>query len=177
MAVDIKTLIEELSGELNDKAYEASDSLGHVGTEEVVTAMINLLEAPFQESRIMAARTLGMVKNNSLALDPMLQAIQSKENSGVAGDLLVALEGFDISDIYVEIFKMYLFGSFKVSNIAKDLLDHKEFNISPRVIKKATKHWSHYSNNVKQDDAYELQKMEVEERLAELTDYLSNQPE
>jgi len=173
MAVDITLLVEQLSGELNDKAYQASDSLGRIGSEAVVLAMIELLSHPNPESRFMAARTLGLVKNNAEALIPLLEAIQNKANITQAGDLLVALEEFDVSSIYVELFKLYLFGSFKVSMIAKDLLNHKEFNITSRVLKKATKHWEHYSNNVKQDDAYSLRKMEVEEMLNDLKEYVS----
>ena len=140
MAIDITPYVEQLSGELNDKAYKASDALGRIGSENVVQAMIKLLEHPYPESRIIAARTLGLVENNSEALMPLLEAIKNKDNRGITGDIMVALDDFDVSDIYVELFKLYLFGSYKVSMIAKDLLDHKEFDITPRVIKKAQKH-------------------------------------
>jgi hypothetical protein len=172
MTIDITTLVEQLSGELNDKAYKASDTLGRIGTDSVVDAVIELLNHPYPESRIMAARTLGLIENNSEALEPLLQAIKNKENSNIAGDLLVALEGFDVSSIYVELFKLYLFGSFKISTVSKNFLDYKEFNITPRVIKKAQKHWDHYSNNVKQDEEYALLKIEVEEVLKDLEAYL-----
>ncbi|MEQ9164921.1 MAG: HEAT repeat domain-containing protein [Fulvivirga sp.] len=172
MANDIPALINSLNGSLPENAYEISDTLGHIGKEEVLEAMIKLLSHENDENRIIAARTLGKLKDNAAALPNLLDAIQTKENAHIAGDLLMALEGFDISDRFVEIFKLYLFGSFKVSRIAKDLLDYKEFDITPRVIKKAKKHWNHYSNNVKQDDAYLLRKEEVEEMLVDLEDFL-----
>ncbi len=174
MAIDISSLINQLSGELTEKAYEASDSLGHIGGEEVVKGMITLLDHPNSESRYMAARTLGLIEDNAAALEPLLDAIKSKDNADIAGDMLLALEGFDISTSYVEIFKLHLFGSFKVSRIAEDLLDHKEFTITPRVLKKAQKHWNHYSNNVKQDEVYALKKVEVEERLDDLKSFIEN---
>ncbi len=172
MAVDITAYVEELSGELSEKAYKASDSLGRIGSADVVDAMIELLKHQNPESRFMAARTLGLVKNNSKALVPVLEAIQQKENSAMAGDFLVALEEFDLSANYVDIFKLYLFGSFRVSMIAKNLLDHEEFDVTPRVLKKALKHWNHYSNNVKQDDLYALRKIEVEELFDDLKAYI-----
>lgn len=172
MATDITPLIALLSGELNDNAYKASDTLGHFGSEDVIEAMIDLLNHPSKESRYMAARTLGLVKNNGSALNPMMEAIKNNENSAIAGDLLMELEGFDISAIYVDLFKLYLFGSFKVSAISKDLLDHKEFDITPRVIRKAEKHWNHYSNNVKQDEVYALRKIEIDEILNDLNAYV-----
>lgn len=172
MAVDITAYVEELTGELSEKAYKASDSLARIGSDHVVHAMIELLKHPNPESRYMAARTLGLVKDNGKAFEPLLEAIQDKENSAMAGDFLVALEEFDLSSNYVDIFKLYLFGSFRVSMITKNLLDHEEFDITPRVLKKARKHWNHYSNNVKQDEVYALRKIEVEEMLGDLKEYI-----
>lgn len=174
MAVDITNYVAQLSGELADKAFEASDALGRIGSDKVVVAMIELLTNPNAESRYMAARTLGLVKNNSQALEPLIVAINAKENTNQTGDLLAVLEEFDISLHFVNIFKLYLFGSFKTSLVAKELLDFKEFDITPRVLKKATKHWNHYKNNVKQEEAFELKKEEVEEMLSELTDYINS---
>jgi len=173
MSIDISELVAQLSGELSDKAYQASDSLGRIGSGEVVESMIELLNHSNSESRYMAARTLGLVENNDKALMPLLEAIQKKENSAQAGDLLMALEEFDVSAIYVDLFKLYLFGSFKVSMIAKDLLDHKEFSITARVLKKANKHWEHYSNNIKKDEVYALRKIEVEEMMSDLKMYIN----
>jgi len=172
MAIDITPFIQQLSGELDDKAYKASDSLGRIGTESVVDEMINLLNHPNAESRYLAARTLGLVENNAKGLDPLMEAIQKDENKEMAGDFLAVLDGFDVSSIYVELFRLYLFGNFRVSMLAKDLLDHKEFNITSRVLKKARKHWHHYSNNVKLDETFELRKIEVEEMLNDLEGFL-----
>ncbi|WP_323756002.1 HEAT repeat domain-containing protein [Roseivirga sp.] len=174
MAIEITTALKELTGELNDKSFNASNYLGSIGSEEVVNAMIVLLDNPNPETRFMASRTLGLIENNSAALSSLFEAFKKKENSEILGDLLMALEGFDVSDSYVDIFKLYLFGSFKVSRIAEDLLDHKEFNITPRVLRKAQKHWVHFSNNVKQDEAFMLQKIEVEERLNDLKGFIDD---
>jgi hypothetical protein len=172
MAIDITELVNQLTGELRDNAFKASDSLGRIGSEQVVDAMISLLGHANPESRILAARTLGLVANNSKALEPILAAIKDKENSAISGELLMALEGFDISSLYVELFRLYLFGSYKVSMTARELLDYKEFDITPRVLKKAMKHWDHYIHNVGHDEAYELRKAEVEEMLADIRAYL-----
>lgn len=172
MTIDITAYVAQLKGELNDNAYKASDALGRIGSEDVLDAMIELLKHPYPESRIIAARTLGLVENNSRALDVVLESVKDKENSAIAGDLLMALDGFDLSALYVELFKMYLFGTFKISTVAKGFLDFKEFDITPRVIKKAQKHWDHYTNNIKQDEVYELRKVEVEEMLNDLKAFL-----
>jgi len=176
--VDITVLVKKLSAdELGDKSYEVSDDLARIGGAEVLSAMVELLKHANHESRFMAARTLGLMTQNEGALKPILEAINDKSNLRQAGDLLATLENYDLSGIYVELFKFYLFGTFKVSAIAKDFLDHKDFDISPRVIKKATKHWHHYANNVKQDELFDLKKIEIEEMLEDLKRYVGDNPE
>lgn len=172
MAIDITASVKALSSELTDKSFKVSESLAKIGTGEVVDAMIVLLDHEQLDTRFIAAKTLSEVEENNKALAPLWEAIHKVENKGIAGDLLSALEGFDISDHYVDVFKLYLFGTFKVSKVAENLLDYQEFNISPRVIKKARKHWAHYANNVKQDEAFDLHKIEMEDRFNELSEYL-----
>lgn len=167
-------LIEIIEDAANPDVYKASDQLARIGSEEVLNAMISRLSHSNEDTRFLAARTLGKIKENELALNPLLEAVQSNENQAIAGDLLMVLEDFDVSDSYIVLFKLYLFGSYKVSKIAKELLDYKEFTITPRVLKKASKAWNHYSNNIKQDDAFDLQKEEVMEMLDGLKQYLEN---
>ncbi|WP_422358826.1 HEAT repeat domain-containing protein [Reichenbachiella sp.] len=171
--MDISALVAQLSGELDDQAFKASDLLAQNNSAEVVGEMIKLLEHSNDESKILAARTLGLIEDNSDALVALLEAID--KNPKIAGELLVHLEGFDLSDKYVALFKLSLFGSFKVSSVAQDLMDHKEFDITPRVLKKAKKAWHHYQNNVKQDELYELKKVEVEELLNDLQSFIDSE--
>lgn len=172
MAFDIAEAVKELSKELTESSFKTSESLSKIGSEEVVSAMIGLLGHDYPDTRFIAAKTLGGIADNGNALIPLWDAIHNVENKNIKGDLLSALEGFDISDHYVDVFKLFLFGSFKVSLIAENLLDYKEFTITLRVIRKSRKHWSHYANNVKQDEAFELQKAEIEHRFHELNEYL-----
>ncbi|WP_420581571.1 HEAT repeat domain-containing protein [Reichenbachiella sp.] len=171
--MDISALVQQLSGELDDQAFKASDILAEKKSAEVIGEMVKLLDHPNDESKILAARTLGLIADHREALDPILQAID--KNPKIAGELLVHLENFDLSDKYVALFKLSLFGSFKVSSLAQDLMDHKEFDITPRVLKKARKAWHHYENNVKHDELYELKKLEVEELLTELQSFMDSE--
>jgi len=174
MTVDIEKLITRLSGELDDTSLKVSEILAKRGNEQILHAMVDLLKHPNPDNRYIAAKTLEGIEQNEKALIPMWEAINDPENKEIKGDLLSALDGFDISDQYVDVFKLFLFGSFKVSRIAESLLDYKEFVITNRVIKKAKKHWSHYANNTKQDEAFTLQQAEVEERFQELSLYLTD---
>ena len=40
MAIDISDYVKQLSEDLTETAYKASDALGRIGSEEVVEAMI-----------------------------------------------------------------------------------------------------------------------------------------
>lgn len=173
MKIDTNELVEIIAKGSDENGFKASDSLGKIGTEEDLNKLINLLNGSNEDVKFLAARTLGLMKENASALEPLLEAINDKNNETIAGDLLMVLDGFDISEHYVPIFKLYLFGSFKVSKIAKELLDYKEFNVTQRVLKKATKHWNHYQNNVKHDDAFKLFELEVKERLEDLELFLN----
>ncbi len=174
MRKDVELLIQALDKGSDERVYKASDSLAEIGSDEVMNSMIQLFTHENSDTRFLAARTLGLMKENQEALDPLMNAIQHKDNSTIAGDLLMALEGFDVSKSYIDLFKLYLFGSYKVSRTAKELLDYKEFDITPRVLKKANKHWNHYVNNVKHNDAFELRRIEVEEMFDDLKEFLGN---
>lgn len=170
--MEVQKWIEQLQNPEDEFVNKASDRLADCDEEGVVPLLIELLQHENLETRYLAARTLSLMNQNAEALEALFEAIYNKENTSIQGDLVMTLEGFDLSNSYVEIFKLYLFGSFKVSKSSKALLDYEEFDITTRVLKKAKKHWSHYSNNIKQDDAFELRKMEVEEMLDELEEFL-----
>ena len=166
--MDIQNLIAQMTEPEQNKAFEFSDSLSHIGGEEVVAKMMALLKDEHLEVRYLASRTLGLCKDRALALEPLLEAINDISNKSIQGDLAEYLDEYDCSDKFVPIFKLYLFGSLKTSTMAKEILDFEEFDITPRVIRKAEKAWKHYQSNVKQDEAFELQKKDVESFLGEL---------
>lgn len=173
MAINETELLLILENPSDDKVYEASDTLGAVGSNETLKSLIKLLDHNNPEVVFIASRTLGLMKENDEALVPLFEAINDKKNTSIAGDLMMALEGFDVGEQYVSIFRLYLFGTFKVSKLAKELLDYKEFNITPRVLKKASKHWNHYKNNTKHDDAFKLVEQEVNEMFSDLEEFIN----
>ena len=115
---------------------------------------------------------MALTEDNGDALDSLLEAINEKENKAIQGDLAEALAGFDCSDKFHQLFKLSLFGSIKAIAMAQEILDFEEFDITPRAIRKAEKHWLNYTNNVKQDEAFELQKQEVEAWFEELKSFV-----
>jgi hypothetical protein len=83
------------------------------------------------------------------------------------------MEEFDLSERFVDIFKIYLFGNFKASTLAKSYLDEVEFDITPRTIRKAEKHWQHYLHNPEDEESVNLKKSEVEPMLLEMKQLFS----
>ncbi len=164
----IQLLIDSFANSENEEVYQNADQLAAIGTKEVLVAMLPLLENEESAIRYLAGRTLMQMKENDGALEAIFNLLDNKGYVGSKSELLEILEGFDISSKFVPIFKQYLFGSFKVSAMAKNLLDYKEFVLTPRVLKKCEKHWQHYQNNVKQDEVFEVKKIEVNEIIIEI---------
>ena len=164
----VAVFIQKLQEPSNDSAYYYSDQLAEIGGEEVLKELITLLSHENEEVKYLAARTLGAMESNAEAYTPLLEAINDKKNKSCSGGLTEGLEGFDCSSKFVDIFKLYLFGNLKTSGLAKRMLDYEEFEITPRVIRKAEKHWVHYQNNVKHDDEFEVTKVEVEAFLNDI---------
>ena len=169
MKQKIDYLIEKLKDETAENAFQFSDELAEIETPYVLNELIFLLkESRSQEVKYLVARTLSLLEENEDALIPLLEEINKKENVENSGGLTAALEGFDCSQKFVEIFKLYLFGSYKTQAMAKLILDDTEFEITARTVRKAEKHWKHYCNNTKQDEVFALKKVEIEEMLHEL---------
>lgn len=168
----IDEIIAQMIVEGQSKAYEYSDQLIRIGGQYILDKMVALLQSDNDEIQYLASRTLGLMEENDKALEPLFEAINDKKNKENQGMLSEHLEEYDCSEKFVQLFKLYLFGSVKASAMAKNVLDYEEFDITPRVIKKAEKAWSHYVNNVKQDETFDLKKEEIDELLGELKAFL-----
>ena len=164
----IDNLIDKMTADSANKAYDFSDQLARIGGKDVLAKMIELLQADNGDVQYLASRTLGLMKDHEEALSPLLEAIFDNKNKNIQGMLAEYLDEYDCSQKFVQLFKLYLFGSVKAAAMAKEVLDYEEFDITPRVIRKAEKQWSHYTGNVKKDELFELKKEEIDAFLGEL---------
>jgi len=155
------------------EAFKYAEELAAIGTEEVYHKALDLLKSEDWEEAYLSAKVLGKMERGAEALDTLMEIIHNRENNIKAGELVVALAAFDLSNHFVDVLRIYLFGSFKASVLAKEYLDHTEFDITPRMIKKAQKHWHHYQNNVKKDEAYEIKEWEIQAIFKDLEDLFS----
>jgi len=164
----IENLLARMCDKQEEEAFKYADKLAAIGGEEVLHKLIELVKSDDIECVHLAARALAKVEDNQAALETIMDAIHDKDNRHQNGALVQALEGFDLSSSFVDLFRIYLFGNFKSSLLAKEYLDYVEFDITPRVIKKAEKHWNHFVNNSKHDEEFDIKKTEVEEMLSEM---------
>jgi hypothetical protein len=169
MEQNISFLLDKMCDKNEDESYVYADKLATIGTEEVVDALITVLKGEDLENAYLAARALKNIEDNQKALEPMLELIHQKSMQNKNGVFVDALEGFDLSEHFVDVFRIYLFGNFKSSLLAKEYLDFVEFNITPRVVKKAEKHWNHFLNNSSPTaDDFLLKKEEAEMIISEI---------
>ncbi len=172
---DFFSIIEE---GLDNEAYKAADKIAEVGGEEVIQKLIELLSTSTNQNTLyLAARALSKCENKDAVIDTVFELIKNTKDSFLKGVLTEALAGFDCSEYFVELFKLYLFGSLKVSAMAKEVLDEQEFAITPRVIRKAEKHYKHYLHNIKKEEALTVKQTEIEEMLQTMKELFDGEEE
>lgn len=175
MPIEIKGLIHKMCDKDEAEAYIFADQLAKIGTEEVLIELLKVLKAGDMENAYLAARALSQMKDNQKALEDLLEVILDKENQQQNGGLVQMLAGFDLSEKFVDIFRIYLFGNFKAALFAKDYLDTVEFEISPRILKKVEKHWNHYLNNSNpNDEDVKAKRIEAEQIIKEIRELLTD---
>lgn len=166
--------IQSLLGRLLDRTEEQplrfGEKLAKIGGPQAQEALIEVLRQGDMENAFLATKALAMMEDKEEALDTLLEVIHLPANRNHNGGLVSLLEEFDISGRFVDLFRIYLFGNFKASALAKEHLDYTEFVMSPRTLKKAEKHYKHFLNNPPSDGSFELKKEEAEAILSDLKD-------
>lgn len=173
MQEEIQKVLNRMCDPKEDEAYHFADKLGAMADEETKNHLITLVKGDNWEIAYLACRALSKTQWNEESLDAVFEAISDKKNKSVQGAFTQILEEFDLSERFVDIFRVYLFGNFKASTLAKDYLDSVEFDITPRTIRKAEKHWKHYLHNPEDEGSLILKKSEVEPMLQELKELFS----
>jgi len=168
MQEKIQSLFNKITDPNESDAYHFADKLGSIADEDAKNKLIELVSAEDWEVAYLACRALSKTEWNEEALDAIFEKIHDRKNRAFQGAFVQILEEFDLSNRFVDIFRVYLFGNFKASTLAKDYLDGIEFEISPRTIKKAEKHWNHYLHNPEDEGSLEIKKSEVEPMLKEM---------
>ena len=168
MQEEIQKALDRMCDPKESDAYHYADKVGAMADEETKGILLNLVRGEDWEVAYLACRALSKTSWNDDALEAIFEAIFDKKNKTRQGAFVQILEEFNLSDYFVDVFRIYLFGNYKASTLAKDYLDELEFEISPRTIRKAEKHWNHYLHNPEDEESAGLKKREVEVMLKEL---------
>jgi len=174
MEEQIDDLILKFLNKEESDPYHYGDKLAKIGSPEVKEKLIAVVKGEDMDNAFLAAKVLGSMDDNEDALTAILEVIHLPANRGVNGGLVSLLEEFDLSEKFVDIFRIYLFGNFKAYSLAKEYLDYTEFDITPRTLKKAEKHWNHFLNNSSADEWFELKKQEAEIIMNEIRNILDS---
>jgi hypothetical protein len=173
MEAEIDQLIAKMSDPNEKEAYFFADKVGKLIDESGRDRLIELVKGDQWEIAYLACRALSNSNFNEESLDAIFEAINDKKNRSHQGAFVQVLELFDLSQRFVDVFRIYLFGNFKASTLAKDYLDEVEFDISPRTIRKAEKHWNHYLHNPEDEGSLAIKRMEIEPILLEMRELFS----
>ncbi len=165
---EIQNLFNRMCDPEEKEAFFFAEKLGKQADPEIRQRLIELVSSDQWEIAYLACRGLSRANCNEEALDAVFAAIQDKKNKSHQGAFVQILEEFDLSERFVDLFKVYLFGNFKASTLAKDYLDEVEFDITPRTIRKAEKHWKHYLHNPEDEGSVAIKRAEVEPIFQEL---------
>ena len=152
----------------DENVYRNVAVLAKIGGPEVIERLLTMHYEEDLDIQYLAVKTLSQIENNQSALPGLFSAIHDPKLRSRNGSLVQALEGFDVSDHFIDIFKLYLNGSLKAAAMAKLLLDYTEFNISSRTLKKAKKHLHHFVNNSSKDDSYDSKMIEATDIINDL---------
>lgn len=172
MEHNIDSLIQKLLDKEEGDPYKYGDLLVKTESPEARDKLIEVVKSGDMEAAFVAAKVLGQMKDIEGALEAILEVIHLPANKDKNGGLVSLLGAYDLTDKFVDIFRIYLFGNFKASTLAKEYLDYTEFDIASRTLKKAENHWNHYANNAKADGSYEIKAQEVAEIFKEIRQIL-----
>ena len=173
MDQDLERLFEKMCDPNESDAYVFADKLGLKADEVAKNRLIELVKGDDWEIAYLSCRALSKTPWQEESLDVIFETIFDRKNKDRQGAFVQILEEFDLSHRFVDVFRVYLFGNFKASTLAKDYLDQVEFDITPRTIRKAEKHWNHYLHNPEEPDSLTIKKAEVEPILLEMKELFS----
>jgi len=175
MQEETQKLFDKICDPNEKEAFYFAEKLGKINTVEVKDKLIELVKGDNWEVAYLACKALSKTSFNKESLEAIFEAIRDKKNQKHQGAFVQILEEFNLSESFVDIFRVYLFGNFKAETLAKDYLDSVEFEITPRTIRKAEKHWNHYLHNPEDEGSLHLKKIEVEPILTEIRELFSEE--
>ncbi len=164
----LTALYEKMTDPKEGEAFKYADLLGQNADEETRDVLVALIEGDDWEKGYLASRALAKSNFHDIGLESTIKAVFDKNNKNVQGAFTQVLEHYNLELKFVDLLRIYLFGNFKASQLAETYLNEVEFDLAPRTLRKAEKHWKHYQHNPEDEGSMEIKRRFVEPMLQEI---------
>src|SRR5690606_29351933 len=129
MENNIDYLFDRMLDKNEQEAYKYAEILAKTANSGVFERAVDLLRGEDMDAAYLAAQALGKREISANALAPLLDAIHDWNTRHKNCVLVASLDAFDLRENFVDVLRIYLFGNFKASSLARDYLDHTDFHI------------------------------------------------
>jgi len=165
---EIEKLKRDIFSDDWDKMKESANRLFEIGGQENIDYLIGLLDQSNPGIRNAVSLTFRDYQFND-ALDPLLTAINKKENKGYNGTMVYALENLDCSHKLSELFDI-LFdnNSWEVQSHILTVLDQQEFEFTQNELLNIKSKWDKLKDNWNENnkvDKDNLKKQDIDKDL------------
>ncbi|WP_373398516.1 HEAT repeat domain-containing protein [Algoriphagus halophilus] len=107
MQEETQKLFDKICDPNEKEAFYFAEKLGKINTEEVKDKLIELVKGDNWEIAYLACKALAKTSFNNKALEAIFTAIRDKKNQKHQGAFVQVLEEFDLSESFVDIFRVY----------------------------------------------------------------------
>ena len=104
-------------------------------------------------------------KKTQKAVPHLFENIFKKENKNKIGSMVFALTELDCSNYFVEVFKIYIYGSFEAKNHADTILSEQDFSFTKKDMEEVENIWSGCQKNPELCPCYDASKEYIEKDI------------
>jgi len=125
-----------------DKMKTSANRLREIGGSDAYDFFIGLLDLDYKYalSRNIAALTIMDIDDNK-AVEPLINAILKKENINHNGTLVYALEKFDCSNKFKELFEILFYHGYEAKIGARHILAEQQFSFTQQDLIEIKSKW------------------------------------
>lgn len=165
---EIKILKKNIFSDDWELVKKSAERLGELGGQDITDFLISLLDQSDSGIRNRAALALEEIRDKR-AVEPLLKAINKKENFNFNGTMVFALESLDCSKYLVEIFEILFSQTYESQMSAMSILDTQIFEFTKDDLINIEKMWKECLQNTEKKTGIKNDEIKLE--IQNLVDY------